>query len=496
MSEIKVDNQLHSEGKTSPRKIFFLFSALVAVVCLLLIAKSQPAALVIHFLLGKFLYSTSNGAILFFLILYIVAALIAIFSTVRNRATKYGRLWFLPFVLVAGNLVNIWSFLVYQKKLELPIKTHFYHWLDSQNSFCYLLHNHTGKTALAFLARSLGLEDKMTAFDTGQVFSAHVANFVPWSLAVLLLLALGLYLLSLPQILNRYQYNLPVFLLYFFSFSSCLKSMVDGGPLTYRFFPSLIVFMSIIAAKNTDSLSKQWKGLWGGIFVITILPLIILWQYLSPEGGTTALAPFLFLCVSFLLLLLLVKPKKKCLTGWAVALAASYLMFSIGVEYLIFDATFFRTIDEKHQVTEVDFSTFTVRDVSADCLGMKVYEAYLQYGNDPLKPRNLLIWDDSDPGLHSMSLIIKPLEYAGDSGSLPPQNLISFQRAEKVTSIEGALHFTVTAPPTMPPIFSRTHATLFSRNNHYCYLHLLGNLFTNSGFKEFIMIPLAGDYAN
>lgn len=496
MSGKKVNRQLSSVGAGSSQKVTFLFTALVAVGCLLFLANSQSSALNIHFLLGKFLYSTSNGAILFFLILYIVAALVAIIFTAQNRTTNDTRLWLLPFVLVAGNLVNIWSFFVYQRQLDLPIKTHFYHWLDTQNSFCYLLHNHTGKTALAFLSRSLGLEDKMTAFDTGQVFSAHVAPFVPWLLAAFLLLALGLFLFYLPQVLNCYQYNIPVFLLYFFSFSGCLKSMVDGGPLTYRFFPSLIVFMSLIAANNTEYLLQKWRGRWGVLFFVTITPLVLLWQYLSPGQVTTALAPFLFLCVTYLLLLLLAKPKKKRLTAWTVALAASFLLFSIGFEYLIFDAAFFRTIDSTHQVTKVDFTTFTATDVSADCQGIKVYEAYLLYGNDPLKPKDLFIWDNRNPGLHSMSLIIKPLEYTGNSGKLPAQKLLLFQSADQVKSITNALHFTVTATDKMPPIFSSTQASLFSRNNHYCYLHLLGNLFTASGFKEFIMIPLVSDYAN
>lgn len=496
MSVKNKDIPILSKGNKSPQKVFLLLSVIVAAILLLLMAKSQPAALIIHFLLGKFLYSTSNGAILFFLSLYIVVALIATLWPGQNRTTKHVHLWALPAVLLAGNLVNIWSFFVYQKQLELPLKTHFYHWLDSQNSFCYLLHNHTGKTALAFLTRFFGLQDKMTAFDTGQVFSAHVAVFIPWLLSGLLILALGLFLFSLPQILNRYQHNVPIFLLYFFSFSGCLKSMVDGGPLTYRFLPSLIVFMSLIAARNREDLLQQWKGRWGAIFLITILPLITLWQYFSPEQGTTALAPFLFLCVTFLLLLLLAKPKKKFLTSLGVALAASFLLFSIGVEYLIFDAAFFRTIDATHQITKVNFSTFTATDVSADCQEMKVYEAYLQYNNDPLKPKDLFIWDNSNPGLRSMSLIVKPLEYSGNSGSLPPQKLLTFQPVEKVNSISGALHFAVTATHTMPPIFSSSHASLFSRNNHYCYLHLLGNLFTVSGFKEFIMIPLAGNYAN
>lgn len=480
----------------SREKILLLLSGVGAGCCLFLLCQSQQAALVIHFLLGKFLYSTSNGAILLVLVLYVAAALIAVLCPGRKSEKKNHYLWFLPAVLLIGNLVNIWSFWVYQRQLELPIRTHIYHWLDSQNSFCYLLHNHTGKTALAFLVRIFGLQDRMTAFDTGQVFNVHVAVFVPWLLAGLLILAIVLFFIFLPQILRRYQHNIAVFLLYFFSFSGCLKSMVDGGPLTYRFFPSLIVFMSIIAANDAEDLVKIWKWRWGSIFIGVTLPLILLWQYISPERGLSALAPFLFLCASFLLLLLLVKPKKKRATAWAIALLASYLLLSVGVEYLLFDATFFQKIDQKYQVTKVDFSTFTAKDVSTECQGLTVYQVYQRYGNDPLKPKDLFIWKVGDSGLKAMSLFVKPLEYLGNGGRMPAQDLLSFQSTVTVESMAGTIHFEILATDKMPPIFSNTYATLFSRNNHYCYLHLLGNLFTASGLKEFILIPLAGDYAN
>ncbi len=458
---------------------------------------SPHAALKIHFLLGKLLYSTSNGAIYFLLCLFISTALPAGFWCRRNeRPVRESRLWLLPLVLLVGNLVNIWSFLVYRKLLDLPLRTHFYHWSDNLNSFCYLLHNHTAKTALALLTGLLGLEKKVTAFDTGQVFYAHVPEFIPWTLAGLLLSALGLFLAFLPQVLHRHQYGFVAFLLYFFSFSGCLKSMVDGGPLSYRFLPSFIVLLSLLAARDTDDLLRQCRQRWGILFAVVMLPVMILWHFLPPEPGTTALAPFVFLCVFFLLLLLLVKSPRSRSNGWGVVLAAGFLLFATAAEYFAFDASLFRTIDAHHQVVKVDFADFTATDVSVDCRGLKVYETYLRYDNDPLKPKNLLIWDNRDPGLRSMNLIVKPLAYAGDSGGFPAQGLLTFQRVDKVDSIANALYFSITSVSGIPPIFSSSRASLFSRSNHYCYLHLLGNLFTASGFREFILIPPAGAYAN
>lgn len=474
------------------QKGLFLVSALVAATCLVLIIKSQLAALVIHFLLGKFLYSTSNAAIIFLLVLYVVAALTVFISPVLKVKPACLRLWLLPAVLLFGNLINIWSFFVYCKQLDLPIKTHFYHWFDNQNSFCYLLHNHTGKTALSFLVQVFGIQDQMAAFDTGQVFSSHVSEFVPWLLTALLFLALGIFFFCLVQISQRYQHNVFVFLLFFLSFAGCLKSMVDGGPLTYRFFPSLLVIMSLVSAANVEELVKLWRDRWGIVFIVGIIPLITLWQYLSPERWTSALAPFLFLCFSFLLLFLLSMSHKRRFVCAAIVLIAMYLLLSIGVEFLFFDAVFFQKIGPDNQVIKVDFDTFTARDVSTECQGLKVYDAYLQYGNDPFKPDSLFMWNAKDSGVREMCLLVKPLEYVGEHGRIPLQDILLFQRAEKVESPSNALLFSVVSASTLPPIFSSTNATLFSRNNHYCYLHLLGHLFTASGLKEFVLIPLAG----
>jgi len=487
MSENRIDQR---------QKLFFALSALVAVIFLLLIVNSVSASLLVHFGLGKLLYSTSNGAILFFLVLYILSAVIALAKRGDSLKRRSLPLLLLPAILLLGNFLNIWSFFLYRNPLRLPLKSHFYHWIDNVNSFCYLLHNHTGKTALAWIGKLTVGAKKLTAFDTGQVFSSYVPAPLTQSIALLLLLSLIVYLLSLPAFFRRYQYNIPLFLLYFFAVSSCVKSMVDGGPLTYRFFPSLIVLISLVFSRDTEDLHKKWQGRWAILLITVTLPVIFLWQQMSPEKGVSALAPFLFLCAVFALLLLLSKASPSLRQRGIIAILAGYLLLSTGVEFLLFDLSYFHRINPQDHVVLVDFSDFSMQDISENCLGLPVYQVYRQNGNDPLKPRNLFIWNDDDPGLHAMGLMIRVLDQRGGKGHFPEQDLIHFRTLKMLGGNTGVLHFTLDSAAAMPPIFSSTHATLFSRNNHYCYLHLLGRLLTRSGFKEFIMIPLAGNKAD
>lgn len=479
------------------RRLQFIYwgSAALTAACLLALSQNQAAALVIHFLTGKFLYSTSNGAALFFLSLFMLSAVVAACVNIRQVTPKSPVLsWTLVCSLLTGTVVNLISFYLYKNNVGLHSTSRFYHWLDGQNSFSFLLHNHTGKTALAFLANLFSLDENLHRFDMGQVFLLHVPTPVTVTVVVFLVLSLLLFLLCLPNLLARYNYHYGVFLLIFLSFSSCLKSMVDGGFLTYRFLPSLLVLISLVMAKDCRSLLKLWRGFWGLVFIVATVPLIILWQSLAPEQGSSAFAPFLFLLTTYvtLFLLLLSASWKKNL---AIATLSLYLFCSSGFEYVLFDGMLFNKITAGQQIIKVDYNQFSVENITSRYQDTPLYKVYLGEANDPLKPKNIFIWNPDEPGLNSMSFISKGLQYAGQSGALPEQKLLTFSSTRQLPSDPQALQTTMTTAAGMPPIFSSQYATLLSRNNHYCYLHLLGNLWTASGIREFILIPLEGSDA-
>lgn len=480
---------------STQRQLVYWGSAALTATCLLTLSQNQAAALVIHFLTGKFLYSTSNGAALFFLSLFMLSAGVIACANKRQITSKSPILsWILVCSLLAGTTINLISFYLYKSNVGLHSTSRFYHWLDGQNSFSFLLHNHTGKTALAFLANLFSLDENLHRFDMGQVFLLHVPTPVTVIVVVFLVLSLLLFLLCLPNLLSRYNYHYGVFLLIFLSFSSCLKSMVDGGFLTYRFLPSLLVLISLVMAKDCHSLLKLWRGFWGLVFFLATVPLIILWQSLAPEQGSSALAPFFFLLATYLTLLLFLVP-----VNWKRNLAISSLVFylfcSSTFEYLLFDGMLLNPVTASQQIIKVDYDHFSLENITAKYQGTEIYKVYLAEANDPLKPKNIFIWNPDEAGIHRMSFIMKGLQYSGETGTLPRQNLLTFSRLQQLSSDPQTLQTTMTAKAGMPPIFSSRYATLLSRNNHYCYLHLLGNLLTASGIREFILIPLEGSVA-
>lgn len=468
--------------------------ALGAIALLGLMSASEPASLVLHYLLGKFFYSTSNGAIYFFLVLVVLSSLFLLLSRWRVSC-DHKMIVLLPVLLLAGNLLNLLTLFIYSATNQIPLITHFYHWLDQKHSFSYLFHNHTGKTALSAIASALRVDDHAGAFDMGQVFVAHVPLALTLLLVILLVLSLGLFFAGLLVVRERFPDNYWLLTLYFFAFAGCFKTMVDGGPLTYRFLPSFFVLLSIVIARDQADIKRLWRGRFALCCIMLHVPLIAGWLLMSSGSGLTVLAPFLFLCGSYLLLMVLAFPWRTTLIRTATGVVLIYLPLSLAVEYMAIDSDYFKVIGREHQVVTVDFNDFTALDVSDQVQGMRVYQAYRHYQNDPLKPSSLLIHERQDGGIHQMDLVVTPLQYIGLSGDMPEQGLLRFEAPKNLNRPADSLFFSLEAKAHLPPIFSSSHATLFSRNNYYCYLHLLGHLFNAAGMKEFVLMPITGGYA-
>jgi hypothetical protein len=466
--------------------------ALGAIVLLGVMSASEPVSLVLHYFLGKFFYSTSNGAIYFFLVLLVLSCLFLLLTKRLRDTSNYKMILLLPAALLAGNLVNLLTLLIYSIKNQIPLITHFYHWLGQEHSFSYLFHNHTGKTALATIASLLSVEGRTGGFDLGQVFITHVPAGLTLILVILLLLSLGLFFPGLLTVRERFSGNYWLLLLYFFAFAGCFKTMVDGGPLTYRFLPSFFVLLSLVVTRDQADLTRLWRGWFGVLCVLLHLPLIFAWLKMSSGSAMTVLAPLVFLCGSYLLLFLLALPRRTTWIRISTGGILIYLTLSLTVEYVSINDDYFKVLGPEHLVVKVDFDNFTASEVSDEVRGMLVYQAYRRFQNDPLKPSSLFIHDRQEEGFHQMDLIVTPLQYRGLSGVMPSQGLLRFDVPKSLQRPANSLFFSLEAAVNLPPIFSSSHATLFSRNNYYCYLHLLGRLFNAAGMKEFVLMPITG----
>jgi len=474
-----------------------LISFLGAVVLLAAMFAGEPVSLVLYYLLGKFFYSTSNGAIYVFLSLLALSSLFLLLTSHHHFSGNRKTMLLLPAVLLSGNLVNLLTLFIYSIKNQIPLITHFYHWLGQEHSFSYLFHNHTGKTALATIASLLSVEGRTGAFDLGQVFITHVPAGLTWILVILLLLSLGLFFPGLLTVRERFSGNYWLLLLYFFAFAGCFKTMVDGGPLTYRFLPSFFVLLSLVVARDQTDLTRLWRRWFGVLCVLLHFPLIFAWLKMSSGSVMTVLAPFVFLCGSYLLLFLLALPRRTTWIRISTGGILIYLTLSLAVEYVSINDDYFKVLGPEHLVVKVDFDHFTASEVSDEVRGMRVYQAYRRFQNDPLKPSSLLIHERQDIGIHQMSLIVTPLQYDGLTGAMPAQELLRFDVPKSLKRPENSLFFSLEAQTNLPPVFSSSRATLFSRNNYYCYLHLLGRLFYAAGMKEFVLMPITGgDHEN
>jgi len=469
---------------------------------IVLLKCSAPASLVLNFLVGKLFYSTSDGAALFFLSWLAVSCLAAAAVSGKQGPEApenqprpaLDRLMSaaLPAVVLAGQGVNLLSFFFYAARIGLPLRLHFYHWRGEENSYCYLLHNHTGKLALDRGLNLLGLDSLGKGYDTGQVFAGHVPAVFPALVGLLLLLSLAAYFFLLPAILRRHRFHGLVFFLYVYASAGCLKTMVDGGPLTYRFLPSFLVLVAVCFARDLQHLQTAFRKQ-ARLIGLALVLYLLLWKALSPDDFLLTLGSFNFLLLFYLLLVLLLYPppnRRRWVRQAAVVACLGLVLAGYAFEYSVSLRPFFARIDEHWTVARMDPVSLRLEDVTRESMGLRVHEVYRQYGNDPRKPRDLLVAGKGEPDCSGFLFVLKPLEVAGSVGGFPDSRLLRVRDLRPSPVVAGGLQVSLEVRESMPAIFCAEGDAL-TRNNYYCCLHLIGAFLGRAGLPEFVLFPVS-----
>ncbi len=459
--------------------------ALLALATLALVLASPVAALVAKGLGDPFFHSTSSGAAVSLLGLVALGAIVFAIDPLRDVAAgiRTAALWGLGAV-VLGNAANLGAHAAVMQALDLPQLVPVYHWAGEANTYSYVLHSHAGKVGLGALFAGIA-----AAWAPSYDIGAGLATLVPaWSgaafAAALVVAAVALVLL-VPAVCARFPGRAMPLLYVYCAFNS-VKAIVDGGPLTYRFLPVLIVLAGIVAA--TTGMRRERIVTLAPAGAVLLALYVAFWAAVSPDHSAAAIGDFGETAATIALLLALAwraaAPLQRLARRAAVGLAAAAVGLGVVVSMATTPLLLLVPLGADARAAVCDLPNLACRQRSA--AGERPIDVYRDAGDDALKPRRTMIFRAGDEGPSRLLLVVHPLRTAsaravtGSAAAVRPLN---------TTARPGSVLVEADAGAGLPRLFGSEPAP-FSSPNYYVFLHLVAARLRSQGLADFAVVPL------
>lgn len=447
-----------------------------ALVLAALAMTSDTAAIVIKWALDPLAHSTSNAGSV--LLLLTVAAGCAV--CVRAQVTRCSDVGYrratlaLVGVIAIGHGLAIGGQFALTRGFALPPTLPAYYWHGADNTYSFLLHTHVGKLALQAVANLPGIGAQ--AYDLG----GGLAGVVPGALGLALLLCLltssVLALWLLPQLRLRTADRPTLCWLYGLAAFNCIKTIADGGPLTYRFLPALLALLFVTGLLR----GQRWRG----VAIVGGLLGVACWAAVSADDAWRAIG-------AGLMFVALLMPLACAGTGARARLLLAVCLCGVTLAYAMQwrggPGVLLQPLPAGTELIVADLETLQLHEMAA--AGLSALEAYRAHGDHPLKPRRVFI---RLPGAATGTTL--PVLLLAQEIATPHRHLRSPLRVEAVRAVHavpGGVLLNMMNDDRLPAPLADAPSAL-TQNNYYCFLHLLAAGLRAQGLREFVLAPVTG----
>lgn len=460
--------------------------ALIALILAAAAASSPTGRVLAKALADPLIHSTSAGAALFAL-LFAAASLAALGPRDTRPAPATGQHAGMLFIaaLVAGNSANLAGHLAALEVLDLPSRVALYVWNGEENTYSYLFHSHAGKAALTALLRPAAAT---LGFDVGQAWGDLLPAWVGWTTGGAVLVALGTYLRLLPGVVRRAGGSGWIALLFALATLNAIKTIVDGGLLTYRCVPALFVASALALNDGPDLLRRRAPWLVAA-FALLVAVYAIGWRSLAPEGSRESLHSFVLLLASLAV---------PALGAWqpggatrpSPRIAATIASVLLALLWARDSAATLRghlgPLPAGTTALRLDLQSLVSERRAVG--GRSALAVYTELGEDPLKPRRVLLLgpDATSPAPRFPLLVIARGTGPNHTVASPPWPVTKGAAAS--SRPDAQLLVLETRPGPLARAFSVE--PLLQQNNYYVLLHGLAAQLRAAGLARFVIVPL------
>lgn len=434
-------------------------------------------------LADPFFHSTSAGAALTVLgFVALGCGRLAIWPAPITARTQRIAAATLVGAVLAGQVANLLAHLHLVRSLDLPASVALYHWVGDTNTYSYLLHSHSGKVAVDWLLSGL-LHPLAPSYDIGRAMAQAVPAWTAPVCALAMALA-GVSLLVLLPVFGTGPRPLARQLLFGFCALSCLKTVADGGPLTYHFGPAALVMVAMLWPCLGARPITRRQAL--NVSVLALLGYIALWASISDEPGLEAV-------VSFAATLAVLGA-----LGWAtwpadqrrgLGRAAFGLGCGAAVAVSVLGAVLagpvalWLPLAEGTEATLCDLHTLQCRQEAVG--GQHAADVYRRAGDDPLKPHHTFIAPAGAVGPSQLSAVIHPIRTV-----TPRLDVPALVRVRPGQHVAGTANIAVALQSTELPTLQNAAPSAFSTRNYHVFMHIAAAQLRAQGLQEFALVPL------
>ncbi len=480
-------------GHTSARW-GLLTCAVLCSVSFALVLLNDTVRVLFKWLIDPVFHTTSSAATLQILAAGAIASGLLALPRGRNAEGSPTRDRSLAVILIGtlvfGHAIVLAMHVRYASAIGIPSTLHGYHWLGEQNTYSFLLHTHVGKALLAVLDPWIAALPGN--YDTGLALSQRTPGAFALSVGAALLASCIAAFALLPGIARRYRDDWALTWAYFFAALNCIKTIVDGGPLTYRFLPSFLVLLLLCAARDAGHLRQLLRKFTGPCIALLAAYLALWWRVGGEDYGSAFNATLILVSALAVPVLLRWKPPRAA-RRHVRTVAVTALLIHAGaiysVEAMHGTGMLLHPLPSGYRVSVLDLREPRVLVSRPVPVGTLPLDLYRYYGDDPLKPSRVFIWNENEMPQSALIAGVSYLDAGANGGRIPissPTRVSELWRAGDGT--HAILAFRADES-RVPPYFSDT-ASALSNNNYHVHLHLAAAVLRSAGLTEFVLLPL------
>ncbi len=438
------------------------------------------AGLIAKTLVEPLAHSTSPGAAM--VVLLGAAIGLAVIELDRHRpfsgwtigAASIG----LPIALLVGNAANLAAHLASLESLGMPLTMPVVHWAGESNSYSYWLHSHAGKAALAGLATPLGAR----GYDVGGALTAAVPGWTaPLCLASLVMASVC----ALPVLAAwaRHASSWRLAPLFFVASLNAIKTIADGGPLSYRFVPAFAVCLAMLAWLRPPGAASRRIGLAAAMLVASA----------GAIGAVTGVtlesreASISLVCLLGLLAWLALPGTGRGAGAWARRAAGGLALLGWITSLIETPMTLGLPLPAGTVATVCTHGP--IRCATRPVAGESAIRVYRDSGDDPLKPRHTLLHRPEETGTSRMAAVVRPVQTGAASAAIDDPAVV----VQPLRALPGRQAVLVELVANgLPPIHADAPGP-FTARNHQVFLHLAAARLRAQGLNAFALAPIRND---